>query len=311
MSNIISLNEKEVMRACRNYMHILIGVYLLVTTSVYGSEDAMVGRKPANFVPDDDMIVVPMVIEKNIMQRFNEKHQERFYGARKQLELWLSQEQYAQDYGLEDAGFLRIPSPQEKQRFFERNYLRFISKDVERSTNRSIQDSWERWTADEEIDAIEAVEQHEKVLIYAKKKRGKEDKKIEKSVSVGKDRLRFGFQPRLEIGMFKFTLQSNHFYARAWVGVNGNQEVNIERRIQLTNTKIMGNYYIDEEKLLVAIDQPLVKNWSLRFTHTKYYNIDATIARLEESALEDDSQTLLGDVITEDNIAQIRFNMGF
>lgn len=298
------------MRVCRSYMHILMGVYLLATTCAYAKSADIVGRKPANFVPDDDMIVVPIVIEKNIMDRFNEKHQEEFYGARKQLEFWINQEQYAQDYGLEDAEFLRLPTIEEKERFFQRNYMRFLSKDVERSTNRGLQNAWERWTADDEIDAIQAVEEHEKVLVYAKKKRGQSDGKITKSVKVGKDKLRFGFQARPEIGMFKFTMKSNHFYARAWVGINGNQELNVERRIKLTNTKLMGNYYIDEEKLLVVVDQPIVRHWSFRFTHTKLFNIENALDRAEEDNNSLDA-TLLDNVITEDNVAQIRFNMGF
>lgn len=299
------------MKACKTYMHLCFSVYLLVTSLAFGSEGVEVGRKPANFVPDDDLIVVPMVVEKSVIDRFNERHQDRFYGARKQLEFWMSQEQYAFDYGLEDSGFVVLPTEQEKQRFFQRNYLRFLSKDVERSTNKGLQNSWERWTADDEIDAIEAIEQHEKVLVYAKKKNGKVPKKVEKTVKVGKDKLRFGFQPRLEIGMFKFTMRSNYFYARAWVGVNGNQELNVERRIALTNTKLMGNYYIDEERLLVALDQPIYGNWSFRFTHTKLYNVDDALARAEENLDPQASNFLEPFIVQEDNIAQIRFNMAF
>jgi len=285
------------MRACKNYMQILVGVYFLVTNCAFADTTGFVGRRPANFVPDDDLIVVPMVIEKNIMERFNEKHQETFHGARKTLEYWLSQEQYAQDYGLEDSGFVILPTEEEKVKFFNRNYLRFISKDVEKSTNSSIQNSWERWTADDEINSIDAVEQHEKVLVYAKKKRGAQDSQIiTKSVKVGKDKLKFGFQARPEIGMFKLTLQSNYFYARAWVGVNGNQEVNVEKTIAATGTRAMVNYYVDESRILVALDQPLIWHWSLRFTHSK----DADgFSKLQNTGLE------------EDNISQIRFNIGF
>ena len=92
-------------------------------------------RFPANFVPDDDLIVVPLVVEKNFYQRFNEKHKNSFKGARQRLEFWITQEQYAEDYGLENTGFVRLPTPAQKEQFLQRNYLRFISKDVERSNN--------------------------------------------------------------------------------------------------------------------------------------------------------------------------------
>lgn len=311
MTEIYTISNTLMKKVCKTYIHFSLCVYLLVTSWAIASEMTNKGRRPANFVPDDDLIVVPMVVEKSVIERFNERHQERFYGARKQLEFWMSQEQYAFDYGLEDSGFVVLPTEQEKQRFFQRNYLRFLSKDVERSTNRGLQNSWERWTADNEIDAIEAIEQHEKVLVYAKKKNGKAPKKVEKSVKVGRDRLRFGFQPRIEIGMLKFTMRSNFFYARAWVGVNGNQELNVEKTIDYTNTKLMGNYFIDEERLLVAVDQPIWGHWSFRFTHTKLYNVEDALARAEEN-LDPQASTLLEPfIVQEDNIAQIRFNMAF
>ena len=84
----------------------LLGAVLCLNTLL--SIQVMAGeikRAPANYVPDDDMIVVPIVVERNFYEEFNAKHREEFRESRKKLEHWIVQEQYAKDYGLEDAGF--------------------------------------------------------------------------------------------------------------------------------------------------------------------------------------------------------------
>lgn len=282
---------------CKIYTQLLVAAYFLVISSSSAfCQEVEIGRKPANFVPDDDAIIVPMVIEKNFIDEFHEKHEDTFKSARKKLKYWLTQEQYAKDYGLENTGMVNLPTAEEKEKFLQRNYLRFISKDVEKSTNKGLQNSWEQWTADDEIDAITAVELHEKVLIKAQKNQGKSALKATKTVKVGTDNLKFGFQPRVEIGMMKFTLTSKHFKARAWVGVNGNQELNVEKRFKTTGTKAFVNYYIEETRLLAALDQRLARHWSLRATHAKDF---------------DNFENINQSITYEDNIVQLRFNMGF
>ncbi len=279
---------------CKKFIQYVVGAYFLSILTL--PCHSQVGRTPANFVPDDDEIIVPIIVEKNFIDEFHEKHADQFQVARKRLQFWLQQEQYAKDYGLEDSGVVDTPTEDEKVKFLNRNYLRFLSKDVERSTNSNLRDTLEDWTTDDEIDAISAVELHEKVIVHAKKKNGDKIIKEEKSVKVGKDTFKFGFQPRLEMGMVKFTIKSKYFNARAWVGVNGNQELKLERRFKSTNTKAMVNYYIDEERALAVIDQRIANHFYLRLTHTKEFNP-------ELSASE--------EIVPENNIVQLRFNMGF
>lgn len=254
------------------------------------------GRVPANFVPDDDIIIVPVVVKKNFIDEFHEKHEDEFFAAKRKLRLWIRQEQYAQDYGLEDTGIIQLPTSEEKERFFRRNYLRFISKDMERSTNSSLQRSWEEWTTDDEIDAIKTLELHQKVIVRAKKNRGRKTLKKTTTLNVGKKDFKFGFHPRIEIGMLKFTLESSFFEAKAWVGANGNQEVNIERTFKSTRSSVFANYYIDDLRLLASFDQGLTRHWVLRLTHVKEF---------------DGVNALNQPVEPEDNIFQLRFNMGF
>ena len=278
---------------CKKYMQVLSIVYILGISS---HAIAQVQRAPANFVPDDDAIIVPLIIEKNIMDSFHEKHEDEFKSARAKLEFWISQEQYAQDYGLEDTGIVKLPTIEEKERFLQRNYLRFLSRDVERSTNSSLKDTWEEWNTDDEIDAISAVELHNKVLIKSDKSSQNKPLNKTKSVKVGKNSFKFGFQLRPEIGMAKVNLKSKYFNARAWVGINGNQELNIERKFKATGTKFFVNYFIDQTRSLAVIDQKLVNNWSLRLTHDKDF---------------EDFSNINKTTVYENNIMQLRFSVRY
>ncbi len=253
-------------------------------------------RKPANFVPDDDMILVPIEAEISSYDSYHQKFEDKFVVARKKLNHWQAQEEYAKNYGLEDAGFIDLPTPSEKQKYFEKNYLRFISKDVERKSNESIQETWEDWTADDEIEAIDSIEQSDKVIVYAQKNNKKSAITTKKNIKVGKERFKFGIQPRLEIGMVKVDLKSRFINIRSWLGVNGNQEISFERRFRSTGTKARLNYYIDQSLVLAVLDQKLVGNWSLRFTHTKDIN---EFEQINETG------------VTERNVAQIKYHKRF
>lgn len=255
-----------------------------------------VSRAPANFVPDDDQILVPMVIEKNMMDEFHEKHQNKFSNAKRKIRNWLAAEEYAKAYGFEENGVVDLPTAEEKQKFFEKNYLRYISKDFERGANRTAQELVEDWSADDEFAAKELQEEREKFIIKAKRKSGRKSPEIKKEVKVGKSKFRFDIQVRPEMGMVKMRLKSAYFEGNAWVGVNGNQELQIERKFKSTGTKAEVNYYIEQKRVLARVDQRLARHLSLRFSHDK---------------IESDGIYAVNGESYENNILQIRFGMGF
>ncbi|MEX0798689.1 MAG: hypothetical protein WD025_04565, partial [Bacteriovoracaceae bacterium] len=256
-------------KKCLNFRHPLKSLHLLLafglafsfTAQAQLSSKGKISRAPANFVPDDDKILVPMVIERNIVDEFHEKHKNDFKDAKQKLRHWVAQEEYAEAYGFEGSGVVNLPSPEQKQKFFERNYLRFITKDVERSANKLGQETaenlYERWSADDELAAIEAQEQQEEFLIKAKRESGQKSNDIKKEVKVGKDKIRFDIQPRLEIGMVKMRFKSPYLNARAWVGINGNQELQMERYFSSTKTNTQVNYFIEQKRVLASLDQRL------------------------------------------------------
>lgn len=258
-----------------------------------------VSRAPANYVPDDDMIVVPIVIEKNTFDEFNERHRSEFSNAKKQLRQWMADQEYVESWGLENTGAVRLPTPQEKQRFFERNYLRFLSRDVETANNEFLTNTIESINADEELATIETFEEREEYIVEAKKEatgKSEEEKLVKAEVKVGKEKFKLDIQPRVEMGMIMIKFKSSYFKARAWVGVNGNQEFRIHRTFSSTKTRAQANYFYEQRRVLASIDQPLAPNWSLRLTHDKQ-DADPELNGLTESR--------------ENNVIQIRFGKSF
>ncbi len=289
------------MRKCLKFRHYMKVLQLVLVTGLCKSlsADAQVYRAPANYVPDDDMIVVPMVIERNKLDEFNERHEDKFKSAKKQLKQWIYDQEYVEAYGLEGTGAVRLPTPEEKQRFFERNYLRFLTKDVENANNEFLTNQIDELTADEELATIETFEAREEYIVEAKKEAtGSESavKELKSEVKVGKEKFKFNIQPRVEMGMVKITFKSSYFRARAWVGINGNQEFKLYRTFSSTGTRAQVNYFYEQRRVLASIDQPLIPNWSLRLTH------DRQEAAPELNALEEDR---------ENNVIQIRFGKRF
>lgn len=287
---------KKAIQNCLKFRQYLGAVLVLVTSCTAIAESSRVMRKPANFVPDDDLIVVPLVVESNIYEEFNEKHKDKFKASRKKLENWIIQEQYAKDYGLEDAGFIELPTAEEKERFLHRNYLRFIQKDVERSNNETLQGYARQWTADDEIDSIKNNEQHSEFIVKAKRSKGRKVVKVTETVKVAGRKFKLDIQPRLEMGMVKIRLDSEFVDVRAWLGVNGNQEINIDRTFKSTNTTAMMNFYVEENRVLAALSQRISDHWSARLTHEK---------------IGSDFDDMRSSGVSENNILSVNFGMGF
>jgi len=281
---------------CKNYMQKLCTVYILGSLLATSVSQAQNYRKPASFVPDDDLIIVPIIIEKNFIDDFHEKHKREFDSAKKTLTHWISQEQYAKDYGLEDAGIVALPTNEQKEQFLHKHYLRFISKDLETASNQTISNTWNEWTADDEIDSIKAMEMHEKVLVHAENGQAKKNLKATSKVEVGKSSFKFNYELHPLAGMAKVSLKAGYFNARAWLGANGKQELKVDRYFASTKTSAFANYYIDETKILAAVDQVLAKSWSLRYTHSKDF---------------EDFEDMTKHSPSEDNILQVRFHMRF
>lgn len=270
---------------------------LFIMMVVGASQVFAQGRKPANFIPDDDMIIVPLYIEnKSMLQKVQEEHQENFKEQRRIVHTWILNEEYARGHGLEGRGIIPESTVEERQRFLNRNFLRFFTKRVENNAKTGLKSWWEDVSASDEIDSIDLQETRSEYLVKSSNSKTNNLAK-EETINVGKQKFKFGVQPRVEMGSVRFTAEGFGFRARAWVGINGDQEIYVEKVFSATRTRVLANYYWDEKKTLAAVDQPIGKYTSLRLAHQK--DDDFTDQDREDGYHR------------ENNSLEIRFSMGF
>lgn len=226
------------------------------------------GRKPAYFALNDGLILRPeFVIEegpapsKNFIERFHENYATSFSAAKSRLELWSRNEEYAQMYGLGDSGIVELPTYEQRQEFFERNYLRFFTRHMQRVSNESLQDIARMISEQEAID-------HQEVRFEARDESVKNSskKQISKQVkTLSGQKLDFHLNPRPEIGMVDLRLKSEVFEIRAWLGINNQQELQLRHQFKSTGTHIHIHHYIDEKRTVSRVKQPI--NLKLRMEY--------------------------------------------
>jgi hypothetical protein len=232
-------------------------------------------RAPANYVPNDDVIVVPVdaemsFYEKHVLndQAFSDKSR-----VQQQVKIWQENELMAQQYGLDTqsiGSLYYVPDNDEKFKMVQRSYFRYLQKRGEDPFKQEGQDIIRAWTADDEVNSIDEME----AAFRATARRDGVGRPLPKAFQerqVAKTKkFRFNFQPRVEQGLFIFRMTGPIFDARAWVAVNGETEINAERKFDLTGTRIMVNYFAHEGRYLSVLDQnlPVVDGLRARFTST-------------------------------------------
>jgi hypothetical protein len=268
------------------------------------SHNNTLNRSPASSHINDDAIDEIIIVKSEILPWHGETAEDKkniFY-TREMIRYWTEQREMAQNYGLEDRLSGSIPTIGEQQAFVQRNYLRFLSQRVERNTQQTAQSAFNNWTLNDEIDAVKNFEKHEEYIIKAKKTKGihKENDK-EKKIKIASDEIKFFFQPRLEMGMVRMRVFNERFSLMAWLGINGNQELQFDHQVPVINAHFMSRYYLDEGRTLTAFDQPLKSGkdylLSLRLSHD-YFN-----------QLPQNNE--LGLIPKENTMLQIRFGMTF
>ena len=285
------------MRISSLFKHFAIFVLLISNgQSVATSKKFSGSRAPASYILNDDLIVTPVEAEKNFFTELNSRYASSFDRHRRIVENWQRNEELESLYGLEGRGIFKTSTVHQRQKFLQRNYLRFVTKQVENNANDGIVNWWNRWNDDDEIESIENVSLHEKKITATKKQIGLPGMNKSKVVNKGKDNIKFGFRPYIELGMMRLTMDTDYFKARGWFGVNGNQEINIQQFVKTTKTKFIYNYYLDQQRSLAVVDQRITEKVSLRYTHNKTFEDFGSITR---------------SGFSENNIFQVRFGMGF
>ncbi len=253
------------------------------------------GRKPAHYVPNDDVIVVPVeakigFYEKHIL---NDKTWSEKSLVQQQIRLWQENEVMAQRYGMDTESIgsqYYVPTNDEKFRYIQRSYFRFISRRGSQELQESSRSTFRQWTASDEISTIDEMEAAFRNSNSAARAAQRPSALREESFAHTKS-TKFRYQLRPEQAMFIIRMESPWLEARAWVSPSG-AEFNLQRSFEASGTRLMMNYFTDEGRYLAVADQSLgIDGLMARATSTRQASTVAPTQSNTGTQLQDD-QTL-------------------
>lgn len=236
---------------------------------------AQVNRLPANYIPNDDLEVKPVDNEISLYKKYvQEDESADVVTARNQLKIWNDNQAFADQYGMDSsmAGQYYVPSSQEKWKYFNDRYLKYMRRRGEQPLQQMPKTWYDEFRASNEVDTIDEMENRFKST--QGKAQGSESSNglpepiKAKEVSVWK-KTTFVFQPRVERGLVYLGMKSPIANARAWVGVNGKTEVNVERSFDTIGMRTMVNYYTDTGNYFTSLDKRITDNIYARITSDK------------------------------------------
>jgi len=227
-------------------------------------------RMPASYIPDDDVIVKPESNEVSFYQQYiNSDESNDVVILRNQLKVWNENETFANQYGLNTtlAGSpYFVPTSDEKWAYFKDKYFRYLRQKGEAPLKDAPKNWYQDYRASNEIDTIDEME----ARFQKTNKQTLSGKALPKSlqakeVSVWKN-TKFIFQPRVDQGLVIVGLKTPFAYARAWVGINGKTEINVQQTYESIGLRTMVNYYADTGEYFTSLDQRVIENIYARYT---------------------------------------------
>lgn len=289
------------LKGCLSFRQIAVAALVLFSYSM--DTHRSLGRKPAHYVPNDDVIVVPVeakmgFYEKNILndQTWSEKSL-----VQQQIRLWQENEVMAQRYGLDTESIgsqYYVPLNDEKFRYIQRSYFRFISRKGTQELQATGRATLRQWTASDEISTIDEMDAAFRNSNSGARASQRPSLLREENFAQTK-RTKFRYQLRPEQAMVIIRVESPWFEGRAWVTPRG-AELNLQRYFDSTGTRLMVNYFTDESRYLAVADQPL--------------GIDGLMARAtatRQSGAAEPSQSITGTQLQDDQTLQILFSRQF
>lgn len=230
-------------------------------------------RLPASYIPDDDLIVKPINNELSFYQQYvASDNSTDVVNSRNQLKVWNDNQVFSDHYGMDSSlvgGTYYVPSSEEKLEYFKSKYMRYLRSKGERPLKDMPKTWYQEYRASNEVDTIDEMEAR------FKKSSGKKGSRSmlppsfqEKEVSLWKEN-KFIFQPRVDQGLVIVGIKGPIAYARAWVGVNGKTEINVQKNIDSVGFRAMYNYETDTGTYFTSLDQRLVENVYARATSQK------------------------------------------
>jgi hypothetical protein len=255
----------------KHFPYLVFGFVFLVLfqVSAWGNE-----RVPANYAVDEDLIVVPQKSRPmNFVEEVHLERKQEFEQVKTTVEIWQRNQELAEAYGVENSTQFRVATQEQRQNLIEGRYLRFLNQKVERYNNNMVQDIVSGWTVDDEINAIDDLNENDGYIIYSSRSKKEMQAKSEAAKQRSKKEkklFRFDIQPRVEVGAVRVFFDSPYINLKAWIAANGNHELTLNRRFNYTQTRALLNYFVEQDRVLAAIDQPINSlGVHLRMTHER------------------------------------------
>lgn len=253
-----------------NFRQMSLCTVILCSSLFKGQAASAQSRMPASYIPDDDVIVKPIDNELSFYQQYVESDKNvEVVNSRNQLKIWNDNQIFAEQYGLDSTlagSAFFVPSSDEKLEYFKDKYMRYLRRKGEQPIKDTPKNWYQSYRASNEVDTIDELEDRFKET-SKKTTSGKElpDSLQEKQVSVWK-KTKFIFQPRLDQGLVIVGFKTPFAHARAWVGVNGKTEVNVQQTYESIGLRMMFNYYADSGRYFTSADQRIMGGLYARVT---------------------------------------------
>lgn len=245
-----------------------------LSTPNYVMKKDVISRAPASYIPDDDVIVKPVDNELSFYQQYVESDQSQdVVTSRNQLKVWNDNQNFADQYGMDSTltgSAFFVPTPEEKWDYFKSRYMRYLRQKGEQPLKDMPKNYYNDYRASNDVDTIDEMESRFK----ASNKNSTVTRSAlptafqEKEVNLWK-KTKFIFQPRVDQGLVIVGLKTPYGRARAWVGVNGETEVNIQQTYDSIGLRVMYNYFAHTGRYFTSVDQRLMENVYARVTSNK------------------------------------------
>lgn len=249
-----------------------------------------ISREPASYVPDDDVIVKPVDNELSFYQQYvASDNSQDVVNSRNQLKVWNDNQVFASQYGMDSTlagSSYFVPTPDEKWEYFKSRYMRYLRQKGEQPLKDMPKNWYNDYRASNEVDTIDEMESRFRDSNKGARKTAVPKAFQEKEVSIFKH-TRLIFQPRLDQGLVIVGVKTPFGKARAWVGVNGQTEVNVQQSFNSIGLRVMYNYFAKDGRYFTSVDQRLMENVYARVTSNK------DPQRVKSSVYQDDTVMLL------------------
>lgn len=270
------MRKYPVFRQLPLFLGLLVALPVLGQSSpTFSAKKAAISREPASYIPDDDVIVKPVDNELSFYQQYVASDESQdVVKSRNQLKVWNDNQVFAKQYGIDSSlagSQFYVPTQEEKWEYFKSRYMRYLRSKGEQPLKNMPQQWYNTYRASNEVDTIDEMEARFKKSngsASSSQKNFLPSSLQQKEVSLWKE-TKFIFQPRVDQGLVIVGIKGPIAYARAWVGVNGQTEFNVQKSIDSIGFRVMFNYYAQNGRYFTSIDQRLMENVYARATSTK------------------------------------------